>query len=262
MTNIYSETKGAGPNIVLLHGWGFHSGIFQALAESLQKKFRVTLIDLPGFGRSSALPETYRLENIVPMLLPLLPEKSIYLGWSMGGLIAMYLAYYYPTRLSALVVLASSPCFLATENWPGMHSEVLEKFGNELLTDYEKTLKRFLYLQNPPSFRQRKNRQWLQQEIFRYGKPSSLALQGGLEILKTTDLRHQVAALHCPQYYILGRLDTLVPSAVYPALKALVPKAMGTVISDTAHMPFLTHLKKVVELLESVDISLDCDRNH
>ena len=49
---LYTETLGAGPDLVLLHGWGLHAGVWESTAAELAKSWRVTLVDLPGHGRS------------------------------------------------------------------------------------------------------------------------------------------------------------------------------------------------------------------
>ena len=52
MTKIHTETYGLGKPIVLVHGWAMHSGIWRLFARELAKHYQVTLIDLPGHGRS------------------------------------------------------------------------------------------------------------------------------------------------------------------------------------------------------------------
>jgi len=49
---LWHKTIGKGPNLVLLHGWGFSSDIFQKLIEKYKKSYCITVIDLPGHGRS------------------------------------------------------------------------------------------------------------------------------------------------------------------------------------------------------------------
>ncbi len=49
---LYRETRGAGPPIVLLHGWAMNLRVFDALAGALAHTHEVTTIDLPGHGRS------------------------------------------------------------------------------------------------------------------------------------------------------------------------------------------------------------------
>jgi pimeloyl-ACP methyl ester carboxylesterase len=43
---------GQGQTLVLLHGWGFNSELFNTLIEQYKNQYRITVIDLPGHGRS------------------------------------------------------------------------------------------------------------------------------------------------------------------------------------------------------------------
>ena len=46
------ETQGAGADLVMIHGWAMHAGIFAGLARALAPNFRLHLVDLPGHGYS------------------------------------------------------------------------------------------------------------------------------------------------------------------------------------------------------------------
>ena len=50
---LWHRTVGDGPSLVLLHGWAFNSDIFQSLVDKYKANYRVTVIDLPGHGRSN-----------------------------------------------------------------------------------------------------------------------------------------------------------------------------------------------------------------
>ena len=49
---MHIETCGSGPDLVLIHGWAMHGGIFAPLTPLLREHFRVHLVDLPGHGYS------------------------------------------------------------------------------------------------------------------------------------------------------------------------------------------------------------------
>ena len=88
-------TIGNGQDLVLLHGWGLHSPIWKEFAPTLAQHFRVTVIDLPGYGESKYDPKTAKsLPKLAEQLLEYAPPQAIWLGWSLGGLIASYLATY------------------------------------------------------------------------------------------------------------------------------------------------------------------------
>jgi len=51
---LHVETFGSGPDLVLLHGWGMHGGVWGDFALRLAERYRVHVIDLPGHGFSAA----------------------------------------------------------------------------------------------------------------------------------------------------------------------------------------------------------------
>jgi len=71
--------------------------------------------------------------------------------------------------------------------------------------------------------------------------PDVSVLNGGLEMLKTVDLRAPLAALAMPHLRIYGYLDGLVPRKIVPLLDALWPDSESLVIPKAAHAPFVSH---------------------
>jgi len=49
---LWHRTIGKGQNLVLLHGWAFNSDIFIELVDKYKNDYCITVIDLPGHGRS------------------------------------------------------------------------------------------------------------------------------------------------------------------------------------------------------------------
>ena len=66
-------------------------------------------------------------------------------------------------------------------------------------------------------------------------------LNGGLELLKTVDLREPMTALAVPHLRIYGYLDGLVPRKVVPLLDELWPESQSLTIAKAAHAPFISH---------------------
>ena len=54
--SLHVDRSGSGADLVLLHGWGLHSGAWDEVAPLLARRFRVHAIDLPGHGLSAAMP--------------------------------------------------------------------------------------------------------------------------------------------------------------------------------------------------------------
>jgi len=50
MSGLHVESTGEGPPLVLLHGWAMHGGLFAPLVPALARRYRVSVVDLPGHG--------------------------------------------------------------------------------------------------------------------------------------------------------------------------------------------------------------------
>ena len=148
MNPLYCHVIGSGPDVVLLHGWGMHSGVWEDVVENLLDHYRVTLIDLPGHGYSRAVGAGHTLSELAAAVLAVAPPRAAWVGWSLGGLVAQQVALTRPERVSRLVLVNSTPCFVQRPDWPhGVAPPVLRRFAEELRQDYRAVLKRFIALE-------------------------------------------------------------------------------------------------------------------
>ena len=139
---------GAGPDLVMVHGWGMNRQVWEPVASALAAHFRLHLLDLPGHGASDwDAAQPYSLDALVEALLSEAPSRANWLGWSLGGLVATQMAWRHPERVSRLIQVASSPCFVARDGWPGIQPEVLAGFHRQLEQNSVRTLERFLAIQ-------------------------------------------------------------------------------------------------------------------
>ena len=241
MKTLWWQTAGTGNcHLVLLHGWGLNAEVWHCISEELASHFTLHLVDLPGFGRSRGFG-AMSLDEMVRQVLDAAPQNAIWLGWSLGGLVASQIALSQPERVKALVTVASSPCFSAQEAWPGIKPDVLASFQQQLSEDFQRTVERFLALQTMGTETARQDARTLKQTVLSLPMPEVEVLNGGLEILKTVDLREPLAALAMPHLRIYGYLDGLVPRKVVPLLDALWPESESQVIAKAAHAPFISH---------------------
>ena len=78
------------PLLVLLHGWGSTAAVWQPVLEQLQDRFECYLPELPGHGGSTFTAT--QLESLAQQILESVHRPAIWLGWSLGALIAMQAA--------------------------------------------------------------------------------------------------------------------------------------------------------------------------
>ncbi len=247
---VYTQTTGSGPDLVLIHGWGLHGGIWDEFVPLLETDFRVTCVDLPGHGRSNWQGEA-QLDAMVDVLLDAVPGPAAWLGWSLGGLLASRAALQRPAQVSALVLLASSPCFVRKPGWQSaMLPSLLDTFAAELQADYSRTLIRFLSLQVRGAIDASRTLKTLRKKMLAHGEPATVALQAGLDILRSADLREQVSGIHCPAMLIMGGRDTLVPVNAGRETARLFPAARLEVIEGAGHAPFISHPEVVAGLVQ------------
>ena len=154
------------------------------------------------------------------IVLAAAPSQARWLGWSLGGLVASRAALMQPQRVKGLITVASSPCFAARDEWPGIRPDVLSGFQHQLSPDFQRTVERFLALQTLGTESARQDARQLKAVVLNQPTPSVEVLNGGLEILRTADLRAPLAALELPLLRIYGYLDGLVPRKVAELLDA------------------------------------------
>jgi pimeloyl-[acyl-carrier protein] methyl ester esterase len=241
------DTIGGGPPLVLLHGWAMHSGIFRPLSERLARQFTLHLVDLPGHGFNANCATALSLETVAAKVAELTPPAP-WLGWSLGGLVALHAAQARPDSVRGLIMLAASPRFVRAPDWPeGMDPQVFIGFASELARDYQATIDRFLMLEAQGSNHVREELRLLRAQVFALCQPSAQRLTEGLHLLQDSDLRAGLAHLKVPSLWIAGRRDRLVSPQAMQSAAALAPASRFLQIEHGGHAPFLSHADEVAQ---------------
>jgi 3-oxoadipate enol-lactonase len=101
-----------GPPVVLLHGLGGSRSNWAFLAPELARTRRVLVVDLPGHGRSSALPAAPGLGPYADRVAKLVETERLapadLIGHSFGGLVGIRLAARRPELVRSLVLAAAA----------------------------------------------------------------------------------------------------------------------------------------------------------
>ena len=238
---LHVERSGRGPDLLLIHGWGLHGGIFQTVAPALAARFRLHIVDLPGHGRSPLPEGDYTLEALAGMLAAAVPADSHWLGWSLGGRIALTGAAL-GLPIARLILVGSTPCFTRRDDWPhGMEPAEFARFAHALEQDWPSTLQRFLAIQTRGSSQAREELRLLRQAVFTHGQPQAGALGKSLKLLREADLRPLLARIKQPALLIHGARDTLSPLAAAEYSVKALPDGRLTTIAGAGHAPFLSH---------------------
>jgi pimeloyl-[acyl-carrier protein] methyl ester esterase len=234
---------------VFVHGWGMNKAIWQPVIDQLPEWIEPLAIDLPGHGGASSASFAI-LDDLVQALAVHVDQPALWVGWSLGGLAVTQLALDCPQKVSAMMLVSSSPCFVQKSDWPcGMKADVFDNFAAELEDDFSGTIRRFLALQVQGSDSGREILRGIRQKVLEQTVANPDALRAGLNLLKTIDLRTSLKSLTLPVSWQLGKRDALVKVALADELAQLMPRSEMTVYERAAHAPFLSHLNQFVDEL-------------
>lgn len=247
------EKIGQGEPLVMIHGWGMHSGMWMQASDLLSQHFELHMVDLPGMGHSENLA-VYNLHTVAEKIVEEMPKNAYVLGWSLGGLIATKIALIAPIK--KLILVGSTPCFVARDDWQqGMPSDVFESFFAGAMQDYQGTMNKLLALIAMGSGNARATSKVLREALSLRPAPNQQGLLSALDILRTGDLRADLPSLETPTLLIHGVHDKLASlSAIEWTVNAL-PNAELITLANAAHEPFISNpelfTQKVTEFLKA-----------
>lgn len=254
MADLYVEGNGSGPDLVLLHGWGLNVRVWDGLVEALRDRFRLITVDLPGHGRSAwSTGQGTPAEQAwhIHSSLASVSNRYSLLGWSLGAQIALDLAAAMPGQIEKLILVAATPRFAQSEDWTfGMPPPVIQKMATQLRQDYTRTVGDFLELQVRGSADGPNVLAQLRKALLVHGQAKPEALEAGLNILATSDLRPTLPHVKVPALVIAGQHDRITPPAASRTLAQALPDCKFVEMRRAAHAPFLSHLSEFVGLIE------------
>lgn len=242
MSRLAIQIIGQGSPLVLFHGWGFDSQIWQTIVPdllALPTPYQVYLVDLPGFGGSSQMD----WDEFKHTLLSQVPMQFILCGWSLGGLFATRLAQEAPQRVKKLLQITSSPYFLQAPNWAGIAPAILDDFYHLFIKAPQLTRHQFVQTQLPSGEKS---------PIDDEQTVNIAGLEAGLSVLKHWDLRRSLAQLDMPVAYLFGRLDRIVSYKIRDNLQECYPHFHYTLFARAGHMPFLSHRAAFLAWIQEV----------
>lgn len=221
---LYYRDLGKGPCIVMLHGFGMHSGHWLPYAWALSRKYRVIIPDLRGFGRSHLVnfSEQCAISNFANDVNELIEHLNLesfkLVGISMGALTSLKLIeHHHPETLQRYLHIDQSPCCMNTDDWHWglfgeQHNERIETAAM-LLEDLAPFMERKVdYSEIPIALRWQIHRELAEFFASALSKPAQKALSRSLiskewisqQVLPT---KNWSAYMHCLNSYITERYD-------------------------------------------------------
>jgi pimeloyl-[acyl-carrier protein] methyl ester esterase len=252
-----SSKQHSRTTICFIHGWGFDSQIFSGLAAELSAERNTLLIDMPGYGnnRPDTLPKD--IEGIADHLISVIPQNSVLAGWSLGGMLSIKIAHKFRDRIKAIILLASTPCFVKKQDWlHGIEQPLIQNMKEHLSSNVEEVLQEFAGL---TARGDRSTKQTLRELrlILKSNQVDAGALLTGLDILRHTDLRKEFSGIKCNMMMLLGKRDQLIASGTGNASTAIYPLLQLYEIEAAGHAPFISNKKESAEIISKYLYSID-----
>lgn len=241
-------SRGEGPELVLLHGWAMHSGIWGGLLDDLASEYRLNLVDLPGHGINGHVPLSSDLNEVTELILAELPA-AIWVGWSLGGLVALDAALRQPHKVKKTIMIGATPCFSKQEHWEfGVSTTQQQAFRKALDDDFEGTLKQFC-LQCFGVTRVEESLGLLGYTSITADVPARQVLNMGLQLLYGNDLSAGIGACKVPTLFLGGNRDRTIRPESFEHAAAMMPNGSYAIIRGAGHTPFISHQESFLNII-------------
>lgn len=213
--------------LVLLPGWGFDHRIWEGVRPLLGEHTEVITLDDDVLAR--------------------LPQRSILMGWSLGGMLATQIAIQQPHRVAGLITVGSNLKWVADNDWPGASADNFAAFFENLAQNFEVTKQHFCGVVARGDGKEKQIARILREKLST--APQENFLQG-LRLLDSIDNRKGFAGLRMPGLHLFGEQDVMVPLSVEQAMRVLNKRQRTYVFPEMAHAPFLSEPGKFVEVVK------------
>jgi pimeloyl-ACP methyl ester carboxylesterase len=237
----YRESGAGRPGapFLFIHGAGASSAVWLNVMHRLARQRRSIALDLPGHGRSEGRVDTLEaMRDAVGLAAgTLCLGRSILVGHSMGGVVALSAALEWPDKVFALVLVASSARILPSP--PFLHMLEHEWARWPLF------LAEGGYSPETP------------REIRRRSASIACAAdqaqtRADYGVLAASDLRGRLAELRVPTLVVAGAHDVMVPGKHAAATAAAIPGARLLTLPRVGHFPMHEDASALAEALLAV----------
>jgi 3-oxoadipate enol-lactonase len=230
----FSDSKGPGEAVVLVHAIGCDHRMWDALAHDLAPGHRVIRVDLRGHGASPVPPRPYSLEALADDVAALLDRlgigKAHWVGLSLGGMIGQAFAIRHPGRLGKLVIANSTSSYgpEGRRTWEA-RAKMVEDGGVGAIRDM--VASRYF------SDDFRASRAAVVDAVMeRFTQTPQAGYLGCCDAIAALDFSGDLARIVAPTLVIAGGADAGTPPAMSEAIARGVPGAKLAVIPGAAHL--------------------------
>ena len=249
-TTLSYQDRGAGPAVVLLHGFPLDSRIWREQIAALADRFRVIAPDLRGFGESKS-DDPFTLPALADDVHALLEDLGalpcVLGGLSMGGYVALAYAKKYPADLRGLMLIDTKAEADTAEGKQGREKmiDLVRKEGPKAIADQmvPKMLAGDAAGQRPQSAASLR-------ALMEACPPKTI--EHALAAMRDRpDRAGELASIEAPTLVIVGESDAITPPDVAEAMARKIPGARLVTIRGAGHMSPMEQPEQVNRAIRS-----------
>ena len=229
--NYIDYGKKSANAIVLLHGWRQNIEMMKMLGDPFKEKYRIIILDFPGFGLSEEPKEVIGVDGYTCILEKLLNKLNIknpiLIGHSFGGRVAVK----FSSRNDVSKVILLSPA-LRGHDKKGLRVKLL------------KIMKKVPLLKELES--------WAKNHIgSRDYKAASPMMKQVLVKTVNEDLSFDAKKINVPVILIYGDLDSEVPEEDTKEYERLIPDCGLIMYEGCTHFAYLERLNQTINIINN-----------
>ena len=243
---LHYDIHGQGRTLVLLHGMWSNNGVWRRMVPELAKNNEVILLDHMGHGESDRMRVPYDLATYASDLGHLLDslEKSqvILLGFSLGASVAQEAYFQNPSRVTALVLIATPPPYKLHWMIGISFVSLLEKLGiTSLKKETIKALGR--------RYSKGTDKRFIEKSL---NELSSYDDDEFARLLRSAWVRGNIgreARIRVPTLLVIGEKDGIISHSV--SIQRAIPGSRLSIVPDCNHSVLFDRPEQVVrEILD------------
>lgn len=245
---LHHREIGKGQPLIILHGLFGSSDNWQTQAKRFAEYFRVILVDLRNHGHSDWNEDSSyeaMANDVIALINDLQLEKTILLGHSMGGKVAMHVAQKQSEILAKLIVVD-----MGIKQYPPHHQHILEGIHSVQLegvtsrSEADKQLSNYIDSEGVKQFLL-KNLYWREKGNLAWRMNVNVLENSMSEILSAMPEKE----VFLPTAFIRGELSNYILDEDIPEIENLFPDSQYITISEAGHW---VHAEKPEEFVDAV----------
>ncbi len=235
----------SGPQLLLLHGWGCTIGHSMPIIDDLKDSYRLTAIDFPAHGESSAPPEPWDVHDFAGMTAELIRQLQInpvhIVAHSFGARIAICLAAECSDLVGRMILTGAA----------GIRPEQTEA-KKKRNTAYQRGKQLAQLIGKIPGF-QKASDNMREKLVQKYGSPDYAALSPEMRAtfskIVTEDLSPLLPKIQAETLLVFGSEDTETPLWMGEKMEKEIPDAGLVVFEGRTHFAFLEEWPRFCALI-------------